>query len=285
MKYLIVGASGLVGHVTAIYLYEKGHKVDTLTDSRFDYCGENHNINLRDLEMVKEIIDKGGYDIIVNCTGVLNEAADRDKPQAVLVNGFLPHYLAEITLGMETWVIHLSTDCIFSGTRGRYKENDPADAMTFYNRTKAIGEIADSKNLTFRNSKIGPEMNKDGIGLFNWFMKQKGEISGYTGAIWNGVTSITMAKAIECVSKQHLTGLYQLVNQEGINKFELLKLFNKYFRNDSLLITPNHNIQVDKSLWNTRSDFDFEVPSYEEMMTEMKQWMNTHKQLYPQYYF
>ncbi len=127
-------------------------------------------------------------------------------------------------------------------------------------------------------------MNPNGIGLFNWFMKQKGTIQGFSGAIWTGVTTLTLAKAMEQAIKENLTGLYNLVNNTSISKYDLLNLFNKYFKNCSINIEKNENLKLDKSLRSTRKDFSFEVPNYEHMIIEMKEWVDTHKELYPHYF-
>ena len=101
----------------------------------------------------------------------------------------------------------MSTDCVFSGKTGGYDESSLRDGETFYDRSKALGELENQKDLTFRNSIIGPDLNEEGIGLFNWFMKQTGEINGYTKAMWTGVTTLTLAKAMESAVQQGLTGL------------------------------------------------------------------------------
>ena len=155
---------------------------------------------------------------------------------------------------------------------------------TFYDRSKALGELDNNKDLTFRNSIIGPDMNENGIGLFNWFMKQDNQISGFTKAIWTGVTTLTLAKAMEQALKENLTGLYNLVNNETINKYELLNLFNKYTREKQIDILPSDKVSLDKSLINNRKDFSFNVPSYEIMVTEMKEWIDNHKNFYPHYF-
>lgn len=173
---------------------------------------------------------------------------------------------------------------MFSGKKGGYIENSFRDGETFYDRSKALGELENNKDLTFRNSIIGPDRNMNGIGLFNWFMKQEGEVNGFTKAIWTGVTTLTLAKAMERALEENLTGIYNLVNNCNINKFELLKLFNQYFKNDRLTILQSDAISVDKSLINNRNDFSFVVPSYEQMVSEMKVWIEDHKDLYAHYF-
>lgn len=283
MKILVLGATGMAGHVIAIYLKEQGHEVTALTRRPFPYC-DNIVADVTNLKDLTEIIEKDRYDAVINCIGVLNQYAEENKHQAVFLNSYLPHYLSHITKGTKTKVIHMSTDCVFSGKDGNYSENSLRDGITFYDRSKALGEIENDKDLTFRNSIIGPDINENGIGLFNWFMKQDGEIFGFTKAIWTGVTTITLAKAMEMALKDNLVGLYNLVNNDTISKYELLKLFNKYFKKNQLVINKSDKVSLDKSLVNNRTDFKFIVPSYEEMIVEMKDWILVHKELYPHYF-
>lgn len=127
-------------------------------------------------------------------------------------------------------------------------------------------------------------MKVEGIGLFNCFMKQHDMISGYTGAIWTGVTTLTLAKAIEHATSECITGIYHLVNNQSISKYDLLQLFNKHFKDNQVTILPCQHLNVDKTLVNTRNDFSFVVPSYEEMVFEMKHWIRAHKDLYLHYF-
>ena len=115
-------------------------------------------------------------------------------------------------------------------------------------------------------------------------MGQRGEVNGYTKAWWTGVTTVTLAKAIESALEQEITGLYHLTNNRHISKYELLRLFSKYFRENRVIVVPYDEITVDKSLVNNRHDFSFVVPGYEEMICEMKKWIEAHRQLYPHYF-
>lgn len=283
MKFLILGATGMAGHTIAIYLKEQGHDVTAFSKSKFPYC-RNINGDAMDKELLRDILIKNNYDVVINCIGVLNTDCDKEPSKAVYLNSYLPHFLADTLKNTSTKLIHMSTDCVFSGKVGFYDENSFKDGETFYDRTKALGEVVDSKNLTFRNSIIGPDIKENGIGLFNWFMKQNGTINGYTKAIWTGVTTLTLAKAMEKAAIENLNGLYNLVNNESINKFDLLKLFNRHLRDNSLIIEPRDNINLNKSLVNKRKDFSFVVPSYENMILEMKEWIYNHKELYPHYF-
>lgn len=282
MKVLVLGANGMAGHTISLYFKEKGHDVTTFSVVPFPFC-KNVVGDAFDTNQFKQIIKGDTYDAVINCIGLLNQVADSNPSKAVYLNSYLPHFIADTLRDEKTKLIHMSTDCVFAGNTGPYYEDSLRDGRTFYDRTKALGEVQDDKNLTFRNSIIGPDMNPEGIGLFNWFMKQSGTINGFTGAIWTGVTTLTLAKAMEQAMVENLCGLYNLVNNESISKYDLLKLFNKHFRNDELSIEKNDTIKLDKSLRNTRSDFSFVVPTYEQMVIDMKAWVDDHKELYQHY--
>lgn len=273
----------MAGHLLSLYFQELGYEVTGFARQPSKVLAHTLIGNAIDQTLIRRTIEDGDYSIVINCIGILNQSADSNKAMAVLLNGYLPHYLAEITRNTPTRIIHMSTDCVFAGNDGPYYEDSFPNGTTFYDRSKAIGEINNSKDLTFRNSIIGPDIKPSGIGLFNWFMKQKGPINGFTGAIWTGVTTLTLAKAMETAIRDNLTGLYNLVNNESISKFDLCNLFNKYFRNSEITINPCDKLRLDKSLRCNRSDFSFSVPSYEQQIREMRDWINAHKKLYPHY--
>lgn len=283
MKILVLGASGIAGHIIALYFKERSYDVTGFTRRPIPYC-KNIIGDAMKPEDVKIAIFSDNFDVVINAIGVLNQNAEDHKSMAVMLNGYLPHFIADTLRESKTKLIHMSTDCVFAGNTGPYYEDSFPDGMIFYDRSKAIGEVNDDKNLTFRNSIIGPDINEKGIGLFNWFMKQEDSINGFTGAIWTGVTTLTLAKAMEEAVKQNLTGLYNLVNNESISKFDLCILFNKYFRNGRIIINPSDKLQLDKSLRHRRTDFSFVVPSYEQQIKEMADWVNTHKEFYPHYF-
>ena len=282
MKILVLGGTGMAGHTISIYFKEAGHDVTAFSRSIVDYC-KNINGDITDFDKLNEIINDGQYDAIINAIGILNQDAEDNKSNSVLLNSYLPHFLSDTTKNMKTQIIHMSTDCVFSGKTGGYSETSFRDGETFYDRSKALGELENDKDLTFRNSIIGPDMSERGIGLFNWFMKQNGQINGFTKAIWTGVTTLTLAKAMEQAVRENLTGLYNLVNNETISKYELLKLLNKYMKENQIEILPSEKLSLDKSLINNRTDFLFKVPSYEAMVAEMKEWVHNHKHIYPHY--
>lgn len=281
MKYLVLGAGGMAGHLITTYLIEQGEDVYGLARRELSFCN-TILADVTDFENLKCIVVNGQFDFVINCVGILNQDAEDNIDKAILINSYLPHYLSSITKNLKTSIIQMSTDCVFSGIKGNYSENDIPDGTTYYAKTKALGELNDDKNLTFRNSIIGPDINENGIGLFNWFMKQSGEINGFEKSIWTGVTTLTLAKAMHKASYEGLTGLYNLVNNETINKYELVSLFNKY-SNKGLKINKVDGIIHDKSLYRTRNDFNFVVPTYEKQIQEMFEWINKHKNLYRNY--
>jgi len=283
VKILVLGSTGMAGHIITLYFCRRGYDTVAFSNTPFRHC-KNIIGDATDIPFMKNILEGGQYDVIINCIGILNEFAEYKKAEAVFLNSYLPHYVADFLKETKTKIIQMSTDCVFSGKLGQYSENSVKDGETFYDRSKALGELDDNKNLTFRNSIIGPDMNKSGIGLFNWFMKQKDVIEGYKTAIWTGVTTLTLAKAMEQGIKENLTGIYHLVNTESISKYDLLGLFNKYFRNNQIKIKSSNAIVSDKSLINNRTDFSFKVPDYEQMVAEMKEWVISHKELYPHYF-
>lgn len=282
MNFLVLGASGMAGHMVSLYLEECGHTVTRFDKKRIPVI-KSIVSDVRDLEGVKAHILAGNYDSVVNCIGVLNQFAEQNKELAILLNSYFPNFLASVTLTTNIQIIHLSTDCVFSGNRGSYTEEDIPDGTTLYDRTKALGELNDKKNITLRTSIIGPDINEDGIGLLNWFMKQEGSIKGFTKAMWTGVTSLQLAKVIEAAAKNKIHGLYNMVHEKPISKYELIRLLNHHLRKDSMKIVPSESIISDKSLLRTKFEFDYIIPDYETMIFDLADWIRRHKDLYSHY--
>lgn len=282
MKFLILGCNGMAGHTISLYLKEKGYDVTGFARSDLKLVKTIIG-DAREQAKLVEIIKNGNYGYIVNCIGILNEYAERNKSEAILLNSYLPHLLENITDKMKTQVIHISTDCVFSGKRGQYAESDLPDGETFYDRSKALGEIENGKDFTIRTSIIGPDMNPEGIGLLNWFLQQKGNVQGYTRAVWTGITTLQLAKIVEQTAKKKAHGLYNLVPEKEISKYDLLVLCKKYLRNDDIQIKKSEYPVIDKSLKRTRFEYKFHVPDYETMIMELGKWMQEHRKLYTQY--
>lgn len=281
-KFLVLGAAGMAGHTISTYLNESGHDVFGFARVTVNHCRSIVG-DARDTMFLKTIINEGKFDAVINCIGILNQFAEQNNELAVYVNSYLPHLLAEITKNATTQIIHLSTDCVFSGRIGNYTESSFPDGETFYDRSKAMGELIDNKNITFRNSIVGPDLNENGIGLLNWFMKQSGTIQGYSKVYWTGLTTLELAKIIEYAVIVKANGLFNMVNDHSISKYELLCLFNRYLRKDNLNIVSNNDLVLNKALKRTRFELDYIVPDYEDMVCQMSTWMKSHKSFYPHY--
>lgn len=282
MKFFICGCNGMAGHTISIYLQEQGHDVYgfDLQESKLikSFAG-----NAFDTETIARVIKEGNYDTVINCIGILNQFAENNHALAAFLNGYFPHFLAKTTEGTDTRVIHMSTDCVFSGKQGNYEENDLRDNTTFYGRSKALGELEDEKNVTFRDSIVGPDINPNGPSLLNWFMAQKGPINGFTNRMWTGLTTLELAKAMEKAAQERFHGLVNLVPDHSISKYGLVSLFNHYLRNDEVVINPIEGTPADLSLKRTNFGLPFIVSDYEKMVCEMAEWINKHKELYPHY--
>ena len=275
MKVLILGVDGMLGHMVKIYFQEKGHVVKgtSRTDDADYYFDVTKNIN-----EFESFIDDFAPDTVINCTGILNKVADENKPLAVLINSYLPHYVDEICRKDRIKFIHVSTDCVFDGKSGEYTEDSFKDATSFYGQSKALGELNNESSVTLRTSIVGPDINKNGIGLFQWFMNQENKTDGFDKVIWTGVTTLEFAKCMEKAIENNLSGLRHAVNNEKIDKYSLLSLFKKYFNKD-IVINKKSDYVSDKSLKRT-TDFDFGIPSYDQMVKEMSEWVTDHSELY-----
>ncbi len=282
MKFLVLGCNGMAGHMISLYMKEQGHDVLGFAKSKSKLV-ESVVGDAQDAIFMKELIGIDKFDTVINCIGLLNKTCDENKADAVYLNSYFPHQLAQYTEGTHTQIIHMSTDCVFSGKRGQYTENDFRDGETFYDRTKALGEIINDKDLTMRQSIVGPDITQKGIGLLNWFMQQHEEVTGYTGAMWTGQTTLQLAKTMEAASKERVHGLYNMVPDNSISKCELLGLFNKHIRREKIKIIPVNKMAADKSLKRTHWDFEYKIPDYETMVADLAEWMREHKSLYPHY--
>lgn len=272
----------MAGHLISLYLTERGYDVTGFARRKSAFIPSIVG-DVADFQLLKGIIAAGRYDSIINCVGLLNVEAENKQADATLINSYLPHYLADITENTETQIIQMSTDCVFSGEKGNYTDSDFPDGKTFYDRSKALGEIKNNKDITLRNSIVGPDINADGIGLLNWFLQQNGKINGYVKAIWSGQTTLQLAKTMEYVAMEKMSGLYNAVPTATISKYELLRLFNKYLRKIQIEIIPDEQTVIaDKSLVSTKIR-GYDIPDYEEMIRQLAKWMEQHKNLYPQY--
>jgi dTDP-4-dehydrorhamnose reductase len=280
-KVLVLGSTGMLGHQVVNYLKDFG---DFIIDD-FSYRNKLRKstiiLDAMDKSSLERAIVKLKPDFIVNCIGILVNGS-QNKERAIYLNAYLPHQLKTIAKNINSKLIHISTDCVFSGLKGQYIEADPRDGQDVYSQTKILGEVIDDTNLTLRTSIIGPELKNNGEGLFHWFMNQSGNISGYTKSIWSGVTTIELAKAIKWSIDNEITGLYHVTNNSSISKFELLKLFQKHTKKN-ISIQPLNGKNVDKSFIDTRLLMGYKIPSYERMVSDMIDLIVNNRSLYSQY--
>lgn len=289
MRFLILGATGMAGHLIALYLRERGHEVigSYRQESMTTAYLSAHGIELTKLDVIEggslaAVILDASADVVVNCVALLNAACDERRDLAVYLNAYLPNRLARLVSETPSRVFHISTDGIFAGNTGPYSEAAIPDGTSQYARTKALGELRDNRNLTLRTSIIGPDPDPEGIGLLNWFMHQTTVVTGWTKAIWTGLTTLELAKAVEACARERATGLINMVpRQRGVSKCWLLNSFNENLRSNSIEVRVVEGLNSDKSLIRTNYECSFEPLSYEEQIRELSIWIRKHPGLYP----
>lgn len=262
---VVLGSNGMAGSMIYRYLSRvnqlSGGSFYHLYDAATDYAA----IRIpRDPHGIVKAVMKYEPDIIINCIGMLVKPCDENKAEALKVNALLPHLLSET----PARVIHLSTDCVFSGLEGPYKEDHPHTETSNYGKTKSLGELDNDKDLTFRMSIIGPDKREEGTGLFQWFLRfaeTEKTVDGWGNALWNGITTLELAKAIHYSihgDKNSLTGVYHLVTNDFRSKYQLLKEINIAFNADINVNKVQGPKTVNKVLLNTRKDFGYKVSGF-----------------------
>jgi dTDP-4-dehydrorhamnose reductase len=282
-RVLILGSSGMLGHKVYNYL-KKNSSFDlaNFSGSR-KLNSETILLNARNEKKFINSIHLSRPDYIVNCIGALIKGSNANPEQAIFLNSYLPLMLERVSDSIGAKLIHISTDCVFSGDKKTpYVENDIKDGRGLYAITKSLGELIGVNSLTLRTSIIGPELNSNGEGLFNWFMSQSGSINGFTKMIWSGVTTLELSKAIKWAIDHEINGIYHITNNQTINKNELLGLF-KVHTNKLIDINPVEENNIDKSFIDSRKLINYEIPSYDEMVREMVFDITQSKGLYSHY--
>lgn len=278
-KVLVLGSTGMFGHVMCQVIHEQtNHSLYNISfrnklNENTIICDVTQTIKLQ--ETLKELKP----DIIINCVGVLIKGSQSNPSNAIFINGYLPNLLSEICQSLNAKLIHISTDCVFSGKKGNYLETDFRDADDVYGRSKALGEINNDRDLTIRTSIIGPEIKSQGEGLLHWFLNQRKPINGYSNAYWSGVTTLELAKGVVNALEKELTGLIHFTNETSINKYELLNLFKTTF-DTPVEIKNSNGKKINKTLKTIRQDWNYKVPKYEVMIQDMKFQMEKHSSLY-----
>ena len=187
-KIVILGATGLIGH--QVYLRLKAREdfeISTIAHQR-KIDEETILIDARSENVLRKKIEEINPSVIINCMGILIAEANSDPAHAIFLNAYIPHYLKNVADSLRAKLIHISTDCVFSGIKGAYVETDLKDADDIYGRSKGLGEVTGVPHLTLRTSVVGPEL-KEGEELFHWFMRQQGAIKGFTKSLWSGDNS------------------------------------------------------------------------------------------------
>jgi len=282
-KILLLGATGMAGHVAYYYLKSTDKYVITNVTFRNKLTEDSLVIDITDKSVIESLIRKVKPDIILNCIGVLIKGSQLYPDNAIFINAYFPHLLERLAAEINAKLIHISTDCVFSGQKGNYEESDVRDADDVYGRSKGLGEVVNDKDLTIRTSIIGPELKQNGEGLFHWFMNQKGDINGYTQAYWGGVTTLELAKAIDVAINQNVTGLVHLTNGEKISKYDLLNRIKEIWNKNEIIIKPYNGKSIDKSLLKSEK-FKYLVPTYVQMLCDQRTWMLSNENLYKEIY-
>jgi dTDP-4-dehydrorhamnose reductase len=270
-KILVLGGIGMLGHVLLEKLNDKKlFEVYDITRNK-ELRSNNFKCDVTSFDSLFEIINQINPDYIINCVGVLIKGSSSDPSNAILLNAVLPHKLVQFSEAVSAKLIHISTDCVFDGSKGSYIESDNKTAQDTYGLSKSLGEIKDSKNLTLRTSIIGPELKENGEGLFSWFLSQNGEVNGYTGSIWGGVTTMVLSDIIIKCIKEDYTGLLHVTNGIPISKYNLLSLIKDQFDLENTTLIKVLGKKSDKSLISKYNYFN--IPPYEEMISEMRNYI------------
>jgi dTDP-4-dehydrorhamnose reductase len=257
-RILVLGMNGMLGHIVHDYLLDTG---------KYSVFGLNRkSLNaLQDEKDIEKIIANYSPNYIINCIGLINKYTSSDGELAKKINGIFPHLLSYLSIKNNYRLIHISTDC--------YLDED------FYGKSKRLGEINDTQNLTIRTSIIGPEL-KDGYGLFHWFMSQQGEANGFTKAHWDGVTTLQLSKFIEeHIDSKNYTGIIDYRTKNSITKHDLIKLISEIFNKNIKILEDNREIK-DKRNFNPDV---WCLKDYSTQLTELKDYMKKNKEKYARY--
>lgn len=209
-------------------------------------------VDVENIDSLASLLATVRPDVLINCIGLVKQLSEADDPlQAIPINSLLPHRLARLCQLAGARLVHVSTDCVFDGRKGMYREEDPADAQDLYGRSKHLGEVDYPNAVTLRTSIIGHELASS-HGLVGWFLAQEGPVRGFTRAVFSGLPTVELARVIRdrVLPRPDLHGLYH-VSAEPIAKYELLKLVAAaYGRNN--MIAPDDKLVIDRSLDSTR---------------------------------
>jgi len=240
-KILVIGAGGMLGYAVSEYFEKKGFEVKELRRNEFDIA----NDSLEKLDLFVE-----GCDIVINCAGVIKPRIEEMSIEDVLkVNSVFPKNLARLCKSKKIKCIHITTDCVYSGEKGAYDEDDYFDAEDVYGMTKLAGENSNDC-MILRTSIIGEEKNQS-RSLLEWALGQKGkEVNGFTNHLWNGVTTVYLAEVIENIvnNQFYQEGLFHIHSPNTVDKYELLQIFNKVYDLELNINATEGGLAVDRSM-------------------------------------
>lgn len=280
MKILILGGSGMLGHRLWMNLSKehdtwvtvRGNGSELPDIPEFPHERIRPTVDALNFDQVIRALASIQPDLVINCIGLIKQQGHiaRDPLISISVNSALPHRISMICRTAKIRMIHISTDCVFSGNKGNYLETDQSDAEDLYGRTKFLGEVAYPHTVTLRTSIIGREL-KTHLGLIEWFLMQKGSINGYKKAIFSGFTTDELSRIImnHVIPNTELSGLYH-VSSEPISKYDLLQLAKVSFKKD-IEINPDTEFFCDRSLNSTRfrQAAGYTPPNWASMIDEM----------------
>jgi dTDP-4-dehydrorhamnose reductase len=249
----VLGSHGLIGSAVFRVLSEKSslNVYGTVRSLKTETSFHEKIFSGVDVENASKLIEIFSLvkpDVVINCVGVTKHKHDGNDPvSAIKLNALFPHQLAKISYELNVRLIHVSTDCVFSGKKGFYLEEDLPDSDDFYGRSKALGEVLYDNSLTIRTSTIGHEINTN-YGLLNWFLDQKGKCKGFKNAIFSGLPTVVLAQVIRdyILDNNKLIGLYH-VAADPINKYDLLKMISEIY-NKEIIIELDEIFMIDRSL-------------------------------------
>jgi dTDP-4-dehydrorhamnose reductase len=257
MKILVLGASGMLGNAMIRVLSEKADwqvygTVRSENSKQLFHTDISKRllsgIDIEQQDSLMQVFIRIRPDVVINCVGLIKQLADAEDPlQAIPINALLPHRLARICELSGARLVHMSTDCIFSGEKGGYLESDLSDAEDLYGKSKYLGEVAYPHTVTLRTSIIGHEL-KTNHGLVGWFLSQKERCNGFTKAIFSGLPTVVLAQIIRdvVIPQVDLSGVYHVAAQP-ISKYDLLKLIAEIY-GKTIEILPEGSLIIDRSL-------------------------------------
>lgn len=281
MKILILGASGMLGNAMMRVMAETGEH-DAWGTARSEavkrhfsaQLGEHilAGVDVENGDALAQVFAKVRPEVVVNCIGLVKQLADADDPlMALPINAMLPHRLARLCDLVGARLVHVSTDCVFNGTKGGYRESDPSDAEDLYGKSKFLGEVAYPHTITLRTSIIGHEL-ASAHGLVGWFLKQEGSVKGYRQAIFSGLPTVELSRIVRDIvlPRPALSGLYH-VAAAPIAKFDLLKLIASAY-GKTITIEPDDRVMIDRSLNadRFRKVTGYVAPAWPDLVAQMR---------------